>query len=119
MGSSSAAVVAQARPRRKGAALFLAVVALGCVRPRPPLVDVRALDTSIVVDMPYATSANFTGARLYPASRCLLRPDVAARLVRVQRRLRADGVGLLVWGCYRPFAVQRRLWALVPDARYV
>ena len=79
----------------------------------------RALDASIVVDMPYATTANFTGVRLYPASRCLLRPEVAERLVRVQRRLRADGAGLLLWDCYRPFAVQRRLWALVPDARYV
>jgi beta-N-acetylhexosaminidase/D-alanyl-D-alanine dipeptidase len=119
MGSSSAAVVPQGRPRRKGAALVLGVVALACVRPRAPLVDVRALDASIVVDMPYATTANFTGVRLYPASRCLLRPEVAERLVRVQRRLRADGAGLLLWDCYRPFAVQRRLWALVPDARYV
>src|SRR5580765_4988520 len=119
MGSSSAAVVPQGRPRRKGAALVLGVVALACVRPRAPLVGVRALDASIEVDMPYATTANFTGVRLYPASRCLLRPEVAERLVRVQRRLRADGAGLLLWDCYRPFAVQRRLWALVPDARYV
>ena len=79
----------------------------------------RTLDASIVVDMPYATTANFTGVRLYPASRCLLRPEVAERLLRVQRRLRADGAGLLLWDCYRPFAVQRRLWTLVPDARYV
>jgi zinc D-Ala-D-Ala dipeptidase len=69
--------------------------------------------------MPYATRDNFTGERLYPVERCLLRPDVAARLARVQRRLAADGLGLLAWDCYRPFSVQRRLWALVPDARYV
>src|SRR5262249_21817253 len=50
---------------------------------------------------------------------CLLRPDVADRLVRVERRLAADGLGLLLWDCYRPFSVQQRLWALVPDARYV
>ncbi|MEO8602345.1 MAG: M15 family metallopeptidase, partial [bacterium] len=43
----------------------------------------------------------------------------AARLVRVQRRLAAAGMGLLVWDCYRPFSVQERFWALVPDARYV
>jgi len=119
MGSSSAPVVPQGRPRRKGAALVLAGVVLACARPRATLVDVRTLDASIAVEMPYATTANFTGVRLYPRSRCLLRPDVAERLVRVQRRLRADGVGLLAWDCYRQFAVQRRLWALVPDARYV
>jgi zinc D-Ala-D-Ala dipeptidase len=71
------------------------------------------------VELPYATPRNFTGVAIYPVNRCLLRPGVAERLARVQQRLRADGLGLLVWDCYRPFSVQRRFWALVPDARYV
>src|SRR3989442_7595310 len=83
------------------------------------LVGLRALDPSIRVDMRYATPHNFTGVALYPVARCLLRRDVAERLVRVERRLGAEGVGLLVWDCYRPFQVQQRLLALMPDARYV
>jgi D-alanyl-D-alanine dipeptidase len=83
------------------------------------LVDLHVLDPSIRVDMRYATPDNFTGVALYPAARCLLRGEVAARLVRVQHRLGNDGLGLLVWDCYRPFRVQQRLWKLVPDARYV
>src|SRR3989442_4881251 len=82
------------------------------------LVDLRALDPSIRVEMRYATPHNFTGVALYPVARCLLRRDVAERLVRVERRLGAEGLGLLVWDCYRPFQVQQRLWALLPDARY-
>ena len=54
-----------------------------------------------------------------PHEPVLLRRDVAVRLSRVHAALRADGLGLLVWDCYRPFGVQQRLWALVPDARYV
>jgi zinc D-Ala-D-Ala dipeptidase len=118
-GPSRASVVPHERSGRKEAAVAFAVLALSCLRSPGALVDVRALDGSIAVDMPYATPRNFTGVVLYPASRCLLRRDVAERLVRVQRRLRAEGLGLLVWDCYRPFGVQQRLWALVPDARYV
>ena len=110
---------------RGAACLWLVLVAGSCAgaaRPAPadqPLVDVRTLDPTIRLDLRYATAANFTGVVLYPAARCLLRPDVADRLVRVERRLAADGLGLLLWDCYRPFSVQQRLWALVPDARYV
>lgn len=90
--------------------------------PHPPtgdLVDLAAVDPTIRIDIRYATTGNFTGVAVYPVARCLLRGDAAERLARVQRRLRADGLGLLVWDCYRPFAVQERFWALVPDERYV
>ena len=90
--------------------------------PHPPtgdLVDLAAVDPTIRIDIRYATTGNFTGVAVYPVARCLLRRDAAERLARVQRRLRADGLGLLVWDCYRPFAVQERFWALVPDERYV
>jgi D-alanyl-D-alanine dipeptidase len=107
---------------------LLAGVLAGCTRsgtdlriaPAPDaLVDLRTLDPAIRIEMPYATPQNFTGVALYPVARCLLRREVAERLVRVERRLAARGLGLLVWDCYRPFRVQQRLWALVPDARYV
>src|SRR2546426_137482 len=110
--------------------LLVGVVLAGCGRTGPGLpvapapapdvlVDLRALDPSIRVEMPYATPHNFTGVALYPVARCLLRREVAERLVRVERRLGAEGLGLLVWDCYRPFRVQQRLWVLMPDARYV
>ncbi len=98
--------------------LLVGILLAGCAR-RAPLVDLHALDPAIRVEMPYATPHNFTGATLYPVARCLLRRDVAERLVRVQQRLRAERLGLLAWDCYRPFSVQQRLWTLVPDARYV
>src|SRR5262245_29320146 len=97
--------------------------ALGCMRPSPgppvDLVDVADLDSTIRFDLRYARPDNFTGVAVYPAARCLLRRDAAERLVRVQRRLQAQGLGLLVWDCYRPFSVQERFWVLVPDERYV
>jgi D-alanyl-D-alanine dipeptidase len=68
------------------------------------LVDVRAADPTIVVELRYATSDNFTGAPLpgYLANQAYLRREAAAPLARVQRGLRAQGVGLKVFDAYRP-----------------
>ena len=83
------------------------------------LVDVLALDPTFVLDVRYATPRNFTGRTLYPVARCLLRADAAERLVRVHERLRREGLRLRLFDCYRPLSIQRVLWALVPDERYV
>src|SRR5262249_53962703 len=104
--------------------IALAAVATACLRPPShpvddQLVDVATVDPTIRIDMRYATPDNFTGVAVYPVARCLLRRDAADRLARLQRRLRTDGLGLVVWDCYRPFSVQERFWALVPDERYV
>src|SRR5215208_6795355 len=68
------------------------------------LVDVRALDSTIVADMRYATANNFTGAPLpgYGANRALLRREAAAALARVQRRVTPEGLTLRIYDAYRP-----------------
>jgi zinc D-Ala-D-Ala dipeptidase len=68
------------------------------------LVDVRSVDSTIQVDVRYATAHNFTGAPLpgYEAPRALLRREVAAALGRVQRRLLTGDLGLRVFDGYRP-----------------
>jgi D-alanyl-D-alanine dipeptidase len=66
--------------------------------------DVRTVDSTIVVEMRYATSNNFTGAPLpgYLANRAFLRREAAAALARVQRGLRSQGLGIKVFDAYRP-----------------
>jgi zinc D-Ala-D-Ala dipeptidase len=68
------------------------------------LADVRDLEPTIVVEMRYATTNNFTGAPLpgYLANRALLRREAAEALGRVQRRLRSEGFGIKVFDAYRP-----------------
>jgi D-alanyl-D-alanine dipeptidase len=68
------------------------------------LVDVRSVDSTIQVDLRYATANNFTGAPLpgYEAPRALLRREVATALGRVQARLRTSGIGLRIFDAYRP-----------------
>jgi D-alanyl-D-alanine dipeptidase len=83
------------------------------------LVDATTIVPRLKLDIRYATTANFTHQRLYAHARCLLQDDVARRLAEVQRELRARGLGLVIYDCYRPLSVQKKRWALVPDERYV
>lgn len=84
-----------------------------------PLVDLAAVDPRLVLHLSYGTEDNFVGEVLYPEPRALLRASAAARLVEVLDRLEPRGLGLLVYDAYRPHAVQRRMWELLPDPDYV
>jgi D-alanyl-D-alanine dipeptidase len=68
------------------------------------LVDVQSADSTIRIDVRYATPFNFVGEVLpgYEASRAMLRREAAAALGRVQGALRAEGLGLRVFDAYRP-----------------
>ncbi len=82
------------------------------------LADVRAVDSTIRVDLRYATPYNFTGAVLpgYEASHALLRREAAAALADVQRALAAEGLGLKVFDAYRPV---RATEAMVAWTRHI
>lgn len=82
-------------------------------------VDLAKVDDSILIEMRYATTNNFTGQVIYPSKRALLRKGVAEQLERVQEGLEEKGLGLKVWDAYRPFSVQKRFYKMVPDDRYV
>jgi D-alanyl-D-alanine dipeptidase len=109
-----------------GTALVLAACGGGGPRepappPGPPLVAVADLDPTIVEDIRYAGPDNFVGAPIdgYEAARCLLAEPAAQALVAVQADLRAVGMGLQVFDCYRPKrAVEHFLrWAAGGDQR--
>lgn len=83
------------------------------------LVDIHALDPTLKIVLPYQTRKNFTKNKLYTHARAYLRVDVARRLLRAHRNLRKRGYRIQIWDTYRPLAVQRTLWKVKPDIRYV
>jgi zinc D-Ala-D-Ala dipeptidase len=75
---------------------------------------------AIEVSFPYATTDNFVRTKLYPCARCFLRPDPAKAVLLAHAKLQRQGYGgLRVFDCYRPRAIQRKMWAIKPDPRYV
>jgi D-alanyl-D-alanine dipeptidase len=85
----------------------------------PDIVDIKQVSPHIIVDMKYATEDNFTKKRLYDSNTCFLRKPTAIKLDAVQKELETMNLGVKVWDCYRPLAVQQTLWTILPDERYV
>lgn len=82
-------------------------------------VEISAIDSTIRLDIRYASTSNFTGKQIYDCGRCFLRKAAAQRLLAIQRELRQRGLGVLLFDCYRPRPYQWRLWEAVPNPDYV
>jgi D-alanyl-D-alanine dipeptidase len=86
----------------------------------PELIDLAALDTTLRLDVRYATEHNFLGSPFYASARAFLQRPAAEAVVRAQRWLRARGYGLLIHDGYRPWYVTRAFWdATPPGSRWM
>ena len=92
--------------RVRRAALLLTLLSVSTAQAQMPagFVDAATVVDGLVVDMRYFGEDNFVGVRIdgYEAPRCLLTRPAAAALMRVQRELAPQGLGLKVFDCYRP-----------------
>jgi zinc D-Ala-D-Ala dipeptidase len=77
------------------------------------------IDPSILQDMRYAGAANFTGRPVpgYDAPECVLVRQAAEALKAVQADVKAKGLSLKVYDCYRPSQAVAALvaWSNAPD----
>jgi D-alanyl-D-alanine dipeptidase len=95
------------------------------LRARPPeesgsflkadLVDVTTLDSTIKLDIRYATKNNFMGEVLYSKAKAFLQRSAAEALVRADRWLEQQGYGLLIHDAYRPWYVTKMFWDATPE----
>ncbi len=77
------------------------------------LVDIKTIDSSIVVDMKYSTTDNFMGIDVYgDFNKCYLQPDVAEKLRNAQLFLKSKFpyYNLIIYDGARPRSVQRKMW---------
>ncbi len=79
----------------------------------PGLVDVQIIDSTIRVELRYATTNNFMGAIMYDSiDRLFLQRDVALKLKKAQEILKKihPTYSLLVYDGVRPLSVQQKMW---------
>ncbi len=103
--------------------------ATGAASPVPPVseaaraagfVDVRSVVPDAVIDLRYATADNFVGVPLYPVgARCMVHETLVPGLSVAANLLRPGGERLVFWDCYRPHAVQVRMFEAVPNPAWV
>jgi D-alanyl-D-alanine dipeptidase len=111
-------------PARFACAVLLLAVILP-VRAQPPvhgevrpsrLVELVRLDSTLHLDIRYATSNNFMRRPMYAEARAFLQLPAAEALVRVHRSLRIRGFGLLIFDGYRPWSVTKEFWEGTPPS---
>lgn len=73
----------------------------------------------LLTDVRYATTNNFTGQVLYPSDTLWARKIVVDRLAAAQADAKRRGLQLKVYDAYRPLSIQKIMWSIVPDERYV
>lgn len=79
------------------------------------LVELITLDSTIKLDIRYATDNNFVGKTVYPEARAFLQKPAAKALLRVHKKLKKQGLGLLIFDGYRPWAITKLFWEVTPE----
>jgi D-alanyl-D-alanine dipeptidase len=79
------------------------------------LVELRQLDPTIRLEVRYATTNNFLGAKFYTQASAFMQRPAAEALVRAHRNLKRQGYGLLIHDAYRPWYVTKVFWDATPQ----
>lgn len=85
------------------------------------LQDVQQMDSSIVVDLKYSTTDNFTKTVLYDSLyNAYLHPLAAEKLVKAQHLLKEfdPNLSLLIYDAARPMSVQKKMYAVVQNTPF-
>lgn len=82
------------------------------------LIELTKLSKTIKLDIKYATTDNFVGRAVYPEARAFLQHPAADALIRVHKLLKKEGLGVVIYDAYRPWAITKLFWEVVsPEQR--
>jgi serine beta-lactamase-like protein LACTB len=81
------------------------------------LVELIRFDKTLRLDIRYATSNNLFGTVFYSQPRAFMQRPAAEAVVRVNKKLRKKGYGLLIHDAYRPWYVTKVFWDATPEEK--
>ncbi len=79
------------------------------------LIELTKLSKTIKLDIKYATEDNFVGKAVYPEARAFLQRPAAEAVVKVHKELKKQGLGLVIYDGYRPWAITKLFWDVVRE----
>jgi D-alanyl-D-alanine dipeptidase len=82
-------------------------------------VSLRNYSADFVYDMKYATPDNFLKAKVYDCAECYLRLKTVKALLAANADFMKKGFRIKLYDCYRPLDIQKRMWTIVSDPKYV
>ena len=75
-----------------------------------------------ILDLKYRTSDNFLGQDIYTSygiNACYVHPALYEKLKKVEDTLRNSKLKLVIYDCFRPLSIQKAMWHIKPDPKYV
>lgn len=87
--------------------------------PTDDFVNLKDLSDDFVYDIKYATADNFLKQAVYDCPECYLKKTTALALIKANDMFKQKGYKILVYDCYRPLDVQKKMWAILPGTHYV
>jgi D-alanyl-D-alanine dipeptidase len=83
------------------------------------MVNLQAYIPSLIINLKYATTDNFTKQKIYNFNVAYLRRGTADKLTAANKELNRLGYSIEIWDAYRPPADQFKLWAVKHDATFI
>lgn len=82
-------------------------------------VDLKEFSNAFVYDMKYATTDNFLKEKVYDCDKCYLRFKTIKALIKANTIFLQKGYRIKIFDCYRPVDIQKKMWNIVPNDKYV
>jgi D-alanyl-D-alanine dipeptidase len=82
-------------------------------------VNLKNYSNDFNYDMKYATTDNFLKEKVYPCGECFLRVKTVKSLLEANKEFLKKGYRIKIYDCYRPKAIQKKMWKIVPNPNYV
>ena len=82
-------------------------------------VNLKNYSNNFVFDMKYATTDNFLKEKVYPCDECFLRVKTIKSLLQANQTFIEKGYRIKLYDCYRPLAIQKKMWKIVPNPTFV
>ena len=83
------------------------------------LVELVRLDSTIHLDIRYASTNNFMGTPMYEEGRAFMQRPAAEAVARANAWLKERGYGLLIHDAYRPWFVTKMFWDATPEDKHI
>jgi D-alanyl-D-alanine dipeptidase len=82
-------------------------------------VNLKEYSNDFVYDMKYATNDNFLKSKVYECAECILRLKTSKALIEANNNFLKKGYRIKIFDCYRPLDIQKKMWSIVSDSKYV
>ncbi|WP_298223117.1 M15 family metallopeptidase [Flavobacterium sp.] len=82
-------------------------------------VNLKDYSADFVFNMKYATADNFLKTKVYDCEACYLRYKTVKALLKANEKFMKKGYKIMLFDCYRPLDVQKKMWEIVSNPNYV